>query len=288
MLGNFVFDIDSTITIINDGYNEEERNKINKEYEDRLGVDFLKRHSIKAMGYTHNIFPGYYALFRWLHTLGANLIFFSSGVKERNVEFAANFMSVVFGDENVPYKVFSREDCIDTTHMPQEIKGLYQPYRFGNRKKKLAGIVVPEAEINNTILIDDDTSYMCKGEEFNFVNVKTWYTYVDDGGVIDFYNFHSAYYLAALFKDMFEHKKQTGKTLVECAKYAQIDKIGASMNKVFYFHGVYQLHCYEEGLEILKTIDPSLHFHAEPPKENDFELRKQWHERDSKKDLSLL
>lgn len=78
-----VLDIDGTIAIEMGTYKPEERLQ---PYRDEYGAAFIERHTITAMNVPHLIYPGYYALLRWLHREGWAIDFFSSGVEQRNRE----------------------------------------------------------------------------------------------------------------------------------------------------------------------------------------------------------
>ncbi len=266
--GNFVFDIDGAIAIAAD-YKQEQ---VEKGIKEKFGEDYFNKYCLTAYKYPHYIFPGYYAFFKWLHDQGGKIFFFSSGIEERNVELAEKLMRMSFGDDfpNIEYKVFSRQHCIDTHYLPEEEKDKYQSYVYGQRKKKLGGIVVPEAEVPNSLLIDDDPSYMVKGEEFNFISLRYTYEYLFDDDRAwrndAFVSVHKAYYLAGIFSTMFDLVNEKGISLAEAAKYVQIDAEGKEIKKDFSFPSKYRMAHYEKGLEILKQIDPTLEFYYKMPK----------------------
>ena len=270
MPGNFVFDIDGTIAIVAD-YQAEE---VEKSVKAKFGDEFFNEHCLTAYGYPHYIFPGYYALFKWLHSIGGKIFFFSSGIEERNVELADKIMKKSFGEavSEVEYRVFSRQHCVDTNDLPfNEAREKYQSYFWGKRKKKLSGIVVPETELPNTLLIDDDYSYMIKGEEYNFVYVRYTHMYLQsfNTGAYNetdgFSKFHKAYYLAGLFSKMFEVREDKKISLVEAAKYVQIDMEGKELNKDFFYPGTGRIEYFITGKEILQRFDPALEFYYSIP-----------------------
>jgi len=265
MLGNFVFDIDGTIAIALDY----ERERKEKDARKILGDEFIDRHKITAFNYPHLIFPGYYALFKWLHDKGAKLFFFSSGIEERNKELAQKLMTISFGEKasEIDYKVFSQQHCIDTTYYyNRSLPDIYQSFFYGQLKKKLGGIVVPESEVPETLLIDDDNSYMVKGEEYNFVGLKYCHEYASYYPKEELYVvFLKAYYLAGLFAKIFEVKNEKNISLIEAAKFVQIDSENAVLSRDFYYHGAYRPEYYEKGLEILKQIDNSLQMYFKLP-----------------------
>jgi hypothetical protein len=268
--GNFVFDIDGAIAIAVD-YQPE---KVEKGVKEKFGEAFYDKYCLSACNYPHYIFPGYYAFFKWLHDQGGKIIFFSSGVELRNVELTEKLMRLSFGDDfpNVEYKVFSRQHCIDTTSLYpyEETQEKYQSFFYGQKKKKLGGIVVPEAEMSNSLLIDDDTSYMVKGEEFNFVYVRAISDYLPYGRDNEaFIHFHKAYYLTGLLSTMFELMDKEGISLMEAAKRVQIDAEGAELSRNFYYPSTKRTAFYTKGLAILQQIDPSLQFYYDMPEKKE-------------------
>jgi len=170
---NFVFDIDDTLVL---HFEKSEWKRETQEIVEVYGEDFLQKHTIWAIDYPHFIFPGIPTLLRWLYGMGHRLAMFSSAVPERNEELADNLTSIVFGDQaqqvRPTIKVFSRNDLFDTYHTKDQ--NAYQPIFFGNYKKVLSGVVVPQEEMSWSFLIDDDRSYMALHEEFNLIKVETY------------------------------------------------------------------------------------------------------------------
>lgn len=118
----------------------------------------------------HLIFPGTFELLRWVHDRGFDIVFFSNAVAERNAKLCPILMERAFGKDGIPpYRILSREDCVNTEYMRDEKNAAYQGLWRGNYKKKLAGVVVPDADVPDTIMIEDDNSYACRFEERNFV-----------------------------------------------------------------------------------------------------------------------
>lgn len=101
-----VFDIDGTIATALGMYEPE---KQLQPYIEDYGATFIEHHTISAMDVPHLIYPGYYALLRWLHQQEWAIDFFSSGVEQRNRELADELMRRCFGTElaSISYRVFS-------------------------------------------------------------------------------------------------------------------------------------------------------------------------------------
>ncbi len=265
--GNFIFDIDGTLTVVAD-YDAE---RIIKEIGEKFDDQYYQKHTIEVLGYAHHIFPGFYALFRWLDELGANLIFFSTGIKQRNVPFAEDFMRRAFGDRvsEVGYKVYSREDCIDTSgFMKEDDISRYQSVYYGQRKKKLGSVVAPESELADSLLIDDDNSYMVKGEEYNFIHLDYCYDYLQrnyNNTLKDFTKFHRAYYLAGMFDKIFQVRQEKNGSLVEAAKYVQYDLENGYLSNSFFFPSIDKIEYYLKGFEILKKYDTDIEYYYPMP-----------------------
>lgn len=137
MKRNIVFDIDScmaeAIRYNPEKYIEELRNEFGEKFTDELIID--------AHEYAHRIFPGFYALWQWLHQQDINIMVFSTGIKERNEELISKMVEKSFqtlNKEDRPHiKVFSRDDTIDTERIhPRENRKEYQSFWFGNQKEK--------------------------------------------------------------------------------------------------------------------------------------------------------
>jgi hypothetical protein len=259
----FVFDLDGAMVIVVARYDMEATEQRVRE---KFGEAFLERHRFEVLGHIHYLFPGYFALLRWLHEHGVSLAFFSSGVEERNVPLVEQIMRRAFSDqtEPPPYRVFSRRHCIDTDQLgrlQREEKERYQPCFFGNLKKKLAGVVVPEEALNDTLLIDDDESYMVRGEEYNFVGLRYAYRYaVDELSIDNFAIFHSAFYVSGLADAMFKLCATEGIRLIAAARRLQYDAEGAELSEAFRFPSRYRESYYLVGRDMLRQVEPDIDF----------------------------
>lgn len=259
----FVFDLDGAMVIAL-GRHEAQRSE--RDVRETFGDAFLERHRFAVMGYAHYLFPGYFALLRWLNARGVSLAFFSSGIEARNVPLAESIMRRAFGDQlaSVPCRVFSRHHCIDTERLDRLGAGegeCYQPCFAGNLKKKLAGIVVPDAALDDTLLIDDDSTYMVRGEEYNFVGLCYAHRYLFNIDKVDgFATFHAAFYVAGLADAMFALRATEGMRLTAAARRLQYDDEGAELSEAFRFPSLYRLGYYLAGRDILRQIESDIDF----------------------------
>lgn len=209
---NFVFDLDDTVAkALRFG-----AEKKLKAYEETLGESFLKNHMVNIMGYPHMVFPGFYDVFRWIIQRGNNLYFFSNALKERNEKLVKFLIekSIVNIDKDLfdKIKIYSREDCINLERMTIEEQNNFIPYIkingalrkvYGQKKKKLEGVLVAKKELKNTLLFDDDWSYMVQGEEDNFIKIKSDMNYFINKSnytKLEYESFHKAYYIIGLIQ----------------------------------------------------------------------------------------
>ena len=252
----FVFDLDNTV-VEPISYKKE---NLFKDIDKDLGSDFRESMTMEAVGYPHMLYPGFLALFRWIYNRGDLIYFFSTGIKERNVEIVPKLIKKAFGDtseevlKNV--KIFSREDCIDTTNMGDK-KDIYQPkYFFGNYKKKLEEKVVPLEDMHKIVLIDDDSSYMVKGEEKNFLKVPMSLKYYYPSYRRDlFFAFHKAFYIRALLEKIISISERDHLSLIEASWTLVKDKEERPL------HDERDYTLYSSGLKMLQEIDPKLKFY---------------------------
>ena len=231
-------------------------------------------------GMPHFLLAGALELLRWVHAKGFEIVFFSNAVRARNEELCPILMERAFGKgKEPPYRIFSRPDCINTQYFHNEEESrTYEGIWFGNYKKKLANVVVTPEDLPNTLMIEDDNSYACRGEEANFVYG------VYGGSANDFIesrdyrhhkgkDFYLPFYFCAMLKRIVDWSENTGCSLREAAVRIQYsdqgllfpvdgqdfvttagDRIEAPKAPIGKFR------TYVEGLKELRTINPELKF----------------------------
>ena len=248
-----VFDIDRVIAIpIRD-------QKISLDKEKSPYGNEFDLHYIEVVGYKHQIYLGIYALLRALKARNVKIVFFSSGREERNLPLIESIYKIAFGDEYQDClnetDIFSRHHCIHTENLGSEdYRLLYSPHLnhayTGNLKKDLQIVLLkPEVSsyediinpeeyrnidfgdidakkaLSNMVLIEDDPSYMVKGQEHNFLYLRDNFIYpslekskfifddsdddkiVDNKEQIEFYHLFYLYYVLDNVLDIFESKK---------------------------------------------------------------------------------
>lgn len=229
-----VFDLDGTLET--PYYSEDQAPKVIDWVKDHpCGCDYEQLHvSLEACGKVlpHFILPGVFELLRWVHDHGFEIVFFSNAVVERNKALCPILMERAFGGDAIPpYRIFSREDCVDTQHMEEEKRLLYDGLWHGNYKKKLAGVVVPEEDLPDTLMVEDDNSYACRGEEQNFVYG------VYGGSAANYLNkpelsssrghdFHLPFYFCGMLKRIVDCAEKEGISLVDASRKVQYEDDG--------------------------------------------------------------
>ena len=180
----------------------------------------------------HFFFNGAFELLRWADDHGFDIVFFSNAIEERNRELCPILMERAFAGGKVPkYRILSRGDCIDTRHMRHDEESQYQGLWHGNYKKKLGGVVVPECDVPNTLMIEDDSSYAARGEERNFVYgvyggcanefIKKPLLSKNDGQ-----DFHLPFYFCGLLESIVSYADREGVSLADAAVQVQYGDYG--------------------------------------------------------------
>lgn len=171
---DLVFDIDETI--VDRPYYSKEKEYLEKYPHDFISFYLGEPHNQQVVHYVYNYISD---LFTYLGSMeNVRISFCSSGVKERNVELLKLLKTKLSGTPSfydIAYKVISREELLNTELIPHEEREKYQPKGlFGNLKKDLTAI--DPDNLQNTFLIDDDQSYVLKGQEKNFIKKSGYLT----------------------------------------------------------------------------------------------------------------
>ena len=159
-------------------------------------------------------------------------MFFSNAVEERNQELCPILMERAFGKgQEPPYRILSRGDCVNTTYMEDEKQNSYQGLWRGNYKKKLAGVVVAEAELPDTLMIEDDNSYAVNGEERNFVygvygGVAQMFIESPDLSSSYAHSFHLPFYFCGILNRIVTYAEKAKVSLAEAAVKVQYEDFG--------------------------------------------------------------
>lgn len=275
----YVFDLDSNVVLPNRGKLGDDDMKTAKILFDE---EDLKIHLITVLKECqHFVFPGFYALFRWLHDSGHEIHFFSSAVHERNMELVPILMQHAFGKSTASrrmknIKIMSRQDLMETkretyrlSENPEYAGWAYMDVRnivdgpfHGEMKKRLRGVVCTAEELPNTLLLEDDRSYMAGGEEYNLVVASPESSCRIGEYFID--RNRACFYAGVIHRiESWCAAHQT--TLVEGSKHVQFTSQGRVLDRDYFYNLNQQKEIYEEGFEILKTYDHKLRLHDGRP-----------------------
>ncbi len=125
---------------------------------------------------THYIFPGVIEFIKLLfETEGVRVSFFSLGDESRNEVFVKKLLKLSLGKNKYEeiketVSILSRNNFIECGREWQEHYRLYN-LRPGKKQKDLSKVLKGEEELKNTILIDDDSSYVACGQAKNFLSL---------------------------------------------------------------------------------------------------------------------
>jgi hypothetical protein len=170
-------------------------------------------------------------------------------------------------------KIASRPDLFDAenvlrnaNHMPEnqglsheEIREKIMPPLHGNMKKRMAGVICTPEELPNTLLLEDDSSYMAKGEEYNIVVTRA-----SDYSIGNEYaQLNRACFYAGLIQRIETWCQEHNKPLVEGARYWQFTDRNLVLEKSFFYRTCDDKSYYTEGFEILRRFDPKLQLYPE-------------------------
>jgi len=162
--------------------------------------------------------------------------------------------------------IFSRPHCIDTTMLPRdkETRRQYQSLFYGQRKTKLDGVVVTREELPNTLLIEDDTSYMVPGEEENLIALPSYYDYLgDDWNNRRWRSLHKAYLLAGLLDEIFTMAEAQQIPLTRAAMYLRGWSKDQPLTEEMFHATCWKSDYFTPGLKLLQRYDPSLRFYGD-------------------------
>lgn len=117
-----VFDIDKVLAKPWDADPFKELPRVKKIFGSQQDIHFLD-----VLGYTHEIHLGTYAILRALKARHVEIVFFSSGVEERNVLLVRKLYEIAFREEAQSLfdktSIYSRHHCISTQRLRDERYG---------------------------------------------------------------------------------------------------------------------------------------------------------------------
>lgn len=167
---NVVFDIDDVLAV-----SEIEKSNISKFFEEKgLVLTAIK---------TYYVFPGVIEMMQLLFSMpDVRVSFFSSAHQNRNELFVEKLLERALGCERyieIKKKIqilsgTTRErstDLIKNTSKESEKQLNQYGLRHGNKKKSLEKVVGQGENLDNCVLIDDDSSWVKYGQEGNFLHV---------------------------------------------------------------------------------------------------------------------
>jgi len=230
-------------------------------------IDFKNKNLLIEAIIPHMFHPGAVELLRWIFTIpNINVSFFSAGQEKRNLKFVEELLKLALGDDYDSLKddvsVYSRHHLKLTKK--EEADNQFKLFKiyYGEDKKDLT--ILKLENLDNVILIDDDSTYIAYGQERNMLVVP----YTDDAS---FRHFHSPkqavemllkvnriFYIAGLLKKILEIKSESVADNLFNLQY----KLGSDgvYERDLQIHNDHQY--YLDGREELQKVNPELKFYG--------------------------
>jgi hypothetical protein len=156
--------------------------------------------------YTYLCLPYLDSLFNYLIDHKARIVFFSAGIKERNVALLEQILPQYLGEERYEllkaqgqFQIFSEDDLT-----PSNGENLGEGRHIKDLNKVINGV-----DQRNVILIDDDSSYVQAYQRpyIQPLDLSDWNVLSQrENGYNDFAK-NGAYYLLGIFKEYFEQEQ---------------------------------------------------------------------------------
>ena len=241
---------------------------------------------IESCGYYFYLYNGWKELIKYVMELSDNdLIFFSSGAKERNEDIIPKMLERVLERDPTEYmrnnvKIFSREHTIDTTEMSYAEIEKFQPKGMWGQKKKDLTVAVGSEKLKYTLLIDDDETYIIPGQEKNLLridgksavyNLYNCIKISQDQKILlenipqyeSFRTFNKLFYAAGVLRDVCDTYSKVDRDLVDI----MWDDHGFKVEpKDSGYELVKRFELYQSGLELLGEINSDVGFLVPPSK----------------------
>lgn len=234
---------------------------------------FVKQHfpeqiipiTLEGETYHHVLCHGALEAVRFLLKAGCRLALYSSGMDKRNQAFKTELLKRALSKEDFEkyhnqVQVLSREEHLFDTELYREERYRYQPelgdgMAYGNQKKDLNYVISAFAKIgiklslDQIILIDDDLSWMLRGQEKNFLiapgcTVASMEMSLSKNNML---KINQIFYCIGLLSTIFKSDKPLD-TLFEL----QFN------NKKDYSELPKEMGYYKLGLELLRTVNKDL------------------------------
>lgn len=273
-----VLDIDGVL-VCNPMKEEEGKAKVVK----HLGEEFAKKYLVPVQDYVFPMYMGVPELLRTLWQDKMPMVIFSSGTERRNELLVPALLEYVFGPEAdkakeaIPF--YSRHHCIDTDKVPYLERDKLQPEfssSFHGWLKKDLKVLQPDPDrLRDTVLLDDDTSYMLKGQEKNFLyahSSRTTPVVPRDLVVLEkgkepqelnstcshFYHIFRDY--GVLRRALALMEQDEALHLDDALYRVQVEQENTTFDKKFYYPSSTRFALYQEGLQALQKVYPDLDF----------------------------
>jgi hypothetical protein len=222
---------------------------------------------IFAKGKPHYLYHGALEFIRYLHDISTfPLTYYSAGDPERNSEFATELMSRALGRTQANIRPFKPCDQLIDSKMNREMQANIEN-GAGHRKKDLSLSISehPELVLSDVIFIDDDPSYVLKGQETNLLKVLEHHAHIDAIGVeLDyrnpdvFYSLNRIFYITGVLSLAINNARKDNLPITEALAKLQLDQTNSpwtykdNLRKTENFYNI--------GLNVLRQYNVNLKF----------------------------
>lgn len=216
---------------------------------------YLKSYSaiIMAAGYEHYLQPGTIELIKYLFSMAdVRISFFSSGDNTRNHEFVRELLTLALGkkkyEEVKAFVLIKSKEHLKPNEHPQ----INSPFN-GLLKKNISCLQRADVEIDQTIFIDNDPSYVCleQARHYLYCPEASNNSYYDlecdvahNDAEINMSQVNNIFYIAGMLQAIISETRTHSKKATDVLMEKQ-----AAISKVIY---------YQEGLRLLSRINSRL------------------------------
>lgn len=237
-------------------------------------VAFFQTHGavFKTLVKTYYIFPGVIELIQLLfQTPNLRVSFFSAGTEARNVPFVENLLTHALGPSKyaeIRYQVsvLSRHDLTPSEEEAKKKHSASFGLQVGTHFKDLSKTLRAGESLENTIIVENEETYIAPGQARNWLYVPTIETIdfietppPEDPSEFDLPVNRICYVAGLLFRALRESQSQN-LSVSEALFYLQFRQTQEQGIYRFDKRMLYADDIYREGLEHLRKVNPHLQF----------------------------
>src|SRR3990167_8189700 len=244
-----VFDIDGVLVDENNNI----RDVTTRSFIEKTGA------IIHAAGAEYYVYPGVLPLMQFLVTNPLiDIAFFSAGVKERNTELVEKLLILAIGQDKYQQIknniiVLSRNDLVPNNREDAEKMRWSHVLRWGNMKKDIRK-ALQNGLLENSVIIEDDSSYIHYGQEGNLLYSESinidWYLSHNDG--INPIN-KKMFFVAGVLSYCIDEIKKNNKKMIDVLSQLQYKRSTETSGYELNYDLIREERFYKMGVQCLKS-----------------------------------